>query len=417
MKVKYLKYLTLQVLIITTSFFSRAQEVNELLIKDRVDFYGSLAREPMIVEHPDGAIFVAGYKNASTEPQLWKSHDQGKTWAEVNVGTKVEGAHGNSDVDLAIDSDGVIYFLTMKFTKLPDDMTDFDFSSMKGEHIAIGVSTDKGESWKWNYLSRNEYDDRPWIAISPDNTAHVIWNDGKGVHHVLSEDKGKTWQPRPLIYPKGGSSHFAIGPKGQLAVRVVPLSASGNQFDQEVDLIRLSVDKGKTWSDLQPPGQRDWNEDMQKGVPRWVEPLAWDKGNNLYYLWSEGKQLKLGKLMDSNKNWQTWTVAKDDEVVYYPYMSVNDNTIAFTWISGLRERLRHNAGLVNINKDTLDFYILKPLELDIWTRFEGFENQLSTGGEYFPIVQLSDGDFRMVTPIQNPVEQRFGFTWWRLSKK
>ena len=412
---KCLKYQILQMLFIITSFISSAQEIGELVIEERVDFFGSLAREPMIAEHPDGTIFVAGYKNASNEPQLWKSHNKGETWAEVNVGTQVEGADGNSDVDLVIDPDGVIYFLTMKFTKLPSDMSDFDFSSMKGEHIAVGVSHDIGKSWKWNYLSKNEYDDRPWIAIAPDKTAHIIWNDGKGVHHVISGDKGKTWQTQPLIYPKGGSSHFSIGPLGQLAVRIVPLSASGNQFDDGVDLIRLSFDKGKTWSDLEPPGKREWNKDMQNGIPRWVEPLAWDDDNGLYSLWSEGKQLKLAKSTDNGKNWQTWVVAENDEIVYYPYMSVQNNTIAYTWISGFGEQLKHNAGVVKIREDSLEAFVLEPMELDIWTRFEGFENQLSTAGEYFPIVQLSDGDFGMATPIQNLKEKRFGFTWWRLS--
>jgi hypothetical protein len=56
-----------------------------------VDILGLAAREPMIVEHPDGTLFVSGYGasyvsgNRTDEPTLWKSHDGGTAWARVNV--------------------------------------------------------------------------------------------------------------------------------------------------------------------------------------------------------------------------------------------------------------------------------------------------------------------------------------------
>ena len=67
-----------------------------------------VAREPMIVEHPDGTLFVGGYGAAfmsgkkSDEATLWKSRDGGTTWERVNVGTEADGMAGNSDVDLAV---------------------------------------------------------------------------------------------------------------------------------------------------------------------------------------------------------------------------------------------------------------------------------------------------------------------------
>jgi hypothetical protein len=51
---------------------------------------GILAREPMIVEHPNGTIFVTGY--GAPTPNLWKSTDQGATRTRVNVGTEKQGA-------------------------------------------------------------------------------------------------------------------------------------------------------------------------------------------------------------------------------------------------------------------------------------------------------------------------------------
>ena len=71
------------------------------LAADRVDHVGapesSATREPMIVEHPNGTLFVSGYGSPDgtppqTVPRLWKSLDHGKTWTAVSVGTEAQGA-------------------------------------------------------------------------------------------------------------------------------------------------------------------------------------------------------------------------------------------------------------------------------------------------------------------------------------
>lgn len=49
-----------------------------------------LAREPMIVEHPNGTLFVSGYMDP--RPKMWKSADKGCTWERVNLGTEEDGA-------------------------------------------------------------------------------------------------------------------------------------------------------------------------------------------------------------------------------------------------------------------------------------------------------------------------------------
>jgi hypothetical protein len=150
-------------------------------------FDDRLAREPMIVEHPSGALFVAGYgaldrrTNVET-PNLWKSTDGGKTFTRVNVGTTGPGALGNSDVDLAVAADGTLYFVSMTY----------DNKVNEGVDINIGVSRDVGATWKWTQLSNTRWDDRPWVEVAPDGTAHVIWNDGDGVSHAVSTDRGET---------------------------------------------------------------------------------------------------------------------------------------------------------------------------------------------------------------------------------
>ena len=125
---------------LSTCLSGQAQSSKQLIIKDRVDASTTLAREPMVAEHPNGDLFLSGYQNASESPQLWRSTDKGKNWQSVDVGGIAEGADGNSDVDLLIDEQDCGPLLTMKYTRFPEDMTNFDFSSMKGEHIAVGVS-------------------------------------------------------------------------------------------------------------------------------------------------------------------------------------------------------------------------------------------------------------------------------------
>ena len=403
-------------LLIVLSSFSlsaMAQSNTELIVKNKIDHITALAREPMVCEHPNGTLFVSGYRNGSSSPQLWKSNSEGKTWQKVDVGTTDQGAVGNSDVDLFIDAKGNIYLLSMTFTKLPENMKDFDYSSMKGERIAVGVSKDDGQSWNWKTISENDYDDRPWITATTDGTLHIIWNDGKGIHHVVSNDEGETWQNRPDISTKGGSSFLANGHNGQLTVRVTPLSASGQKMDEGIDLIRLSLDNGKTWKDVVIPGNRTWTQDFS-GIPRWVEPVVLDEKDRLYLLWSEGETLKLGISKDYGTSWKEHNIAQSGDTLYFPYMEMSEQGILCTWVSGFNENIRHHAAILNIEEGNIQINALEPQKLDIWSRFQIGEYQRSTGGEYFPIIPLKNGNFGMVTTIQNSKADREGFTWWEL---
>ena len=262
----------------------------EIVLAEPVHHLDELAREPMLVEHPTGTIFVSGYGGTllpKRAPHLWKSTDGGASWERVDVGTPEEGAYGNSCVDLAVAPDGTLYFVTMGFDR--DDLA--------GKHVTVGTSRDVGASWTWAYLSQDEYDDRPWIEVAPDGKVHVIWNDGAGVSYATSNDSGATWEERPRIHPQGGSSHLAIGPRGEVAVSVTPLSASGNQFDEGVELIAVSTDGGQSWDKHPVPGSRVWSPEFVNPdtIPRWVEPLAWGPDGALYSFWSEGQELWLAR--------------------------------------------------------------------------------------------------------------------------
>ena len=169
---------------------------------------------------------------------------------------------------------------------------------------------------------KTRFDDRPWARVGPDGTVHAVWNDDHGVSYAVSTDRGATWTERDRIHHEGGSSHLAVGPAGEIAVRIGSITASGNVFTEGVDLVAVSVDGGVTWDKREVPGQRVWDRTLASPdlIPRWVEPVAWDAAGDLHYLWSEGTTVRLGSSGDHGSTWTTRDVADERGTAYYPYL-------------------------------------------------------------------------------------------------
>jgi hypothetical protein len=376
-------------------------------------FDDRLAREPMIVEHPSGVLFVAGYgmlnrpTNVKT-PNVWKSTDGGKTFTPVNVGTTDEGALGNSDVDLAVAGDGSLYFVSMTF----------DNTVREGVNINIGVSHDVGTTWKWTQLSNTRWDDRPWVEVAPDGTVHVIWNDGNGVSHAVSTDRGKTWEERPRIHPEGGSSHLAIGPKGEVAVRITPVSASGFKHHPEADFIAVSVDAGRTWAKHRAPGERAWMSPWSEKnlLPRWVEPIAWDAKGALYSLWTEPNGVRLARSRDFGNTWQQWLIVETTATTaFFTYLIARgEGELAATWFTanmpGYASLRAHVAKVQASDGSTPPSVRAAAFEIDATTG-----KAPTTAGEYLAATFLRDGRLAVVTPIQNRPAKRLGFSYWTVA--
>jgi hypothetical protein len=385
-----------------------AVDPESIVVKDLIHFSDIQNREPMVAELADGRLLVTGFPRYPHEPprapSLWRSGDGGKNWSRVEVGSPDEGAVGNSDTDLAVAPDGTVYFVSMGF----------DRSKGRGTHIAIGSSTDHGKSWSWTTLSRAGLEDRPWVEVAADGTAHVIWNDGKGVHHATSRDQGKTWQRLPKVHDKGGSSHLALGPDGEIAVRISPLSASGNQLDLEVDLIAVSLDGGTSWTKQDSPGATEWGPLHLVSLPRWVEPLAWNSEGNLYHLWSEGLTMRLGRTTDLGATWKIWTIAEDEDTCFYPYLvRTAEGELAATWFAAA-DGMSVRVALIGVAGDQPRVIQSERLRFESW--MEAGDNWVrDTAGEYVPVMRLSDGDLALVTPLQDPRNDRMGFSFWRLA--
>jgi hypothetical protein len=400
-----------------------------LVATEGVEHLDRLAREPMVVELSDGTLFVSGYDgDLEKSPGLWRSRDHGATWESVNVGSKADGAIGESDVDLAVGRDDTLYFVSMTY----------DRKAKEGTRIAVGASKNAGATWTWKVLSENRFDDRPWVGVAPDGTAHVIWNDGNGVRYEVSQDRGASWNERPRINDQGGSSHLAIGPRGELAVRITPPSASGNRFAPGVDLIAVSRDGGKSWQKHPAPGERDWSPDEGKGTPRWVEPLAWDGAGALYSLWGSQKGLWLARSPNQGETWTNWHIVERDEVSYYPYLIARGHgELAATWFSGKDDTLQAHVATIRVGHGKAPPQVIEsqPFQTEIWDRDPVVHR--ATAGEYIPIIFLRAGGLGVVTTIQSVVgieeivarqragttaiqskpEKRYGFKWWKFVER
>ena len=388
-----------------------AQQPGALTWSAPVEHLAALAREPMLVEHPNGSLFVTGY--GSRTPRLWRSADAGATWTDVPLGSEADGAVGNSDVDLAVAPDGTLYMTAMTY----------DRAKSEGTRIGIGVSRDAGKTWTWTELSKTRFDDRPWVKVAPDGTAHAIWNDGAGVSYSRSRDAGRTWQEQPRIHPQGGSSHLAVGPAGELAVRITPVSASGLTQHKDVDLVAVSRDGGTTWTKHRPPGTRAWMFPMGPNdpLPRWVEPLAWDAAGHLYSLWSEPSALWLARSTDRGATWTTWKIAEGGAIRFFPYLTARGaGELAAAWFSGTETAFDVRVARIDVPKDGQPRVTLAPpIVPDTW-RFEekpGQPRLRDPAGEYVPVAILRSGRLAVVTTIQNDQQKRLGFSFRTAQRK
>ena len=387
-----------------------------------VDHLDLSSREPALLHHRSGALFVAGYGRdddgeIQATPRLWRSDDGGTSWHRVDVGSVAQGAVGNSDTSLAEGPDGTIYYASLSF-----DRAGKQGNSWSGGGVSIGVSHDVGRTWRWTALSRNQHDDRPWISVDGMGTAHVVWNDGEHIYHSTSADRGFSWTAPTSIHAGGGSSHMTVGLQGQIAVRITPIGAAGSVYHDHTDVVAVSTDAGRSWREHAVPGVRQWLGE-EASVPRWVEPLAWDASGRLYLLWTQADGVHLACSTDQAATWQSWVVErpKDDDIPYYPNLIARgDGELAATWYFGAGTGVKWKAALIRVAKGHIASAIVSdPVSADAWvpSTQETFPRIRTSAGEYTGLAWGPNGSISAATPIQDADGHRFGFAYYRFEER
>lgn len=228
--------------------------------------------EPVIAVTPKGTILVSahpGYthlflgsgqpkvdpswpQSLSGENMLWRSTDGGKTWAYVGIPIANAGKRNTdlsvSDPDIAIDSEGTIFLVSLHFAS-----------------VGVSRSSDDGATWVGNPVAMTEpfpANDRPWVeAYKPDQvwivTGNSLWKSIDGA-------MGLQYMPQSTIPSTGSERNLKVDPRdGTLYAG----SATGGAY---------STDAGATWKKFNGGPKPD-----QAGILN-LGQLAVDKAGNVY---------------------------------------------------------------------------------------------------------------------------------------
>src|SRR5262249_12931464 len=214
---------------------------------------------------------------------------------------------------------------------------------------------------------------------------------------------GATGGRERRISSRGGSSHLAVGPAGELAVRIVPKAASGNKLYEGVDSIAVSMDDGASWRTGAAPGERDWPSSARPGgtTPRWVEPLAWDASGALYSFWTAPRGLWLARSKDRGATWTSWKLDEPADTSFYPYLVARGRgELAATWFSGSGDAWRAHVARIDVGARAPTRFEQTMIVPDTWglsSRRESPERR-NSAGEYLAIAFLRDGSLAVVSP-------------------
>lgn len=302
------------------------------------------AREPVIVQAADGTLYVAGFwgfarhiekpgtpHNLLQGPLAWKSTDDGQTWKRLSPGLPVQGAISNSDLDLTVADDGTLYLAALSYYSLPLPVSAPGVDPATTLTVVVGASGDRGGTWTWTRLDEGPERSHPWVEADPQGRAHVVWGNEQGIWRAESANGGATWKrAEQAVHEAGAAGQLAISPSGAMAVRVAPLGAPGERDDG----VAVSTDSGETWQFRSVPGNREDDD-----APHGFDPVAFDEGGALYFVWNEGARVLLARSLDLGASWEQFTVVEEPEgVPHYPYVrGGGSGQLALTWYLGLED--------------------------------------------------------------------------------
>lgn len=352
----------------------------------------AVGREPAVAQiGPQTMIVAAAASDAEdyTGPLAWRSEDGGKTFEPLNLGQPFEGANGNNDVDLAVGPEGTVYLAAMVWSPTPSPLFVGAASA-----ITVGTSTDGGDSWRWTTPVRGPAVDRPWVEVTPEGTAHLVWNDAQGIHHATSEDEGATWSQGPMVHDEGGAGSL-VASGDLLAVRVVPPNAHGYNWDPGADGVAVSHDQGGSWSFHDLPGDRAWHASYvdtieNRGIDRFWEPLALGANSTLYAAWKEGSSVVVARSTDAAETWELEDAVDNRSGISFPWLDSGGlaGEIALTWFEQANGSVSAKLAEVSWGPQGLES-----------NEFTLAEDANGTWGEYLALEARVDGTAWTAVPV------------------
>jgi hypothetical protein len=148
-------------------------------------------------------------------------------------------------------------------------------------------------------------------------------------------------------------------------------------------------------------------------LPRWVEPVAWDSTGALYSLWTDARGVHLARSLDAGATWQQWLIAEPTgTTAFFPYLTARlEGELAATWFTaempGSASLRAHVARLQVSDGGDRPRVRTATIEVDATTG-----KAPTPAGEYVPALFLRSGRLAVVTPIQNRMAKRLGFSYW-----
>lgn len=191
--------------------------------------------EPSIQVDDAGVIYIAGTCCVGPAAPVWRSTDDGRTFAELETPGHVREWGIGAEGDLAYDGDGTVLFVD---TYVPG--------------IMVTRWRERGDVWDFTRPAAGVIpgiDDRPWLAYGA-GSYYLYVNHVSHTDVYRSDDEGQswlstgplTWQGSPLGQPYF-PGHVAAGRKdGSLWV-------AGLVGDKTTLGAAVSTDGGASWSD------------------------------------------------------------------------------------------------------------------------------------------------------------------------
>jgi hypothetical protein len=223
--------------------------------------------ETSVVVTPDGEVLACTHGGFGQPSPAWRSLDGGTTWARMDPQPNplVSG-----DCDFAVLDDGtwaIVYDTIASAT--------------------VAVSTDRGESWSFNYASALPVAgvDRPWLASQGD-TMYLAYANVMAVEPAvnmlaISEDGGRTWTEHHVAHtftPEQGDQPNTIIGKPIVrdqTIRIPLASANLNQGGPTTLSFAVSRDHGETWVEEMVAGPYDTDFHL---------PVAGQDGNGTLFI-------------------------------------------------------------------------------------------------------------------------------------